>query len=76
MAKEIVVKKPEAMQNLIGMIDFYGKRIKKSKSENIRTLLAGRLEGAMEAFEGVGIVTETDKAILKQYFENKYGKEA
>ena len=72
MATKIVVSKPEVIKSLREMVDDHGRRIKKSKSATMRSLLSGRIEGAIQALEFAGIITEVDKTILKQYFDNNY----
>ena len=74
MATKITVNKPDVMKSLREMIDNHGKRIKKSKSPAMKNLLSGRIEGAIQALEFAGIVTEVDKTILRQYFTNNYGE--
>lgn len=74
MATKITVSKPEVMKSLRELIDNHGKRILKSKSPTMKSLLSGRIEGAIYALEFAGIVTDFDKTILKQYFENNYGE--
>lgn len=71
--KNITVSKPKTLKGLIEMIDFYGKKIKNPKTKpEVKTLLTGRVEGAIEMLSLAGIITDAHETIAKQYFDNNY----
>ena len=72
----LVVNRETAIQNLREMIDFYGKRYARfGKTPKTQQCMLGRIEGAIEVLESIGILYEDDVEELEQYFRSNYASD-